>query len=197
MSRRRSSTDWAFSRTAMKRPAAVIGLEDKVDKRTIYNRKRALMALQRRISRKRNGRLIGHEFPVLIEGPSQETELLWEARLPTQAPEIDGVCYINDFGEAGAARPGEMRRLRVTEAHDYDLVGELTDLPEQSFSKARETVSNPFPILQASASSRSQRDTCPLNEGFRWQPQRYVALFAEKKSSLTIRRCRFAASVVE
>ena len=130
-------------------------LENKVDKRTIYNRKRALMALQRRISRKRNGRLIGHELPVLIEGPSQETELLWEARLPTQAPEIDGVCYINDFGEAGAARPGEMRRLRVTEAHDYDLVGELTDLPEQSFSKAPETVSNPFPILQASASSRS------------------------------------------
>ena len=75
-------------------------LADKVDKRTIYQRKRKLMSLQRRISLKRNRHMIGREFPVLIEGPSAETELLWEARLSTQAPEIDGVCYINDFGEA-------------------------------------------------------------------------------------------------
>ena len=44
--------------------------------------------------------------------------------MPTQAPEIDGVCYINDLGEGDAA-PGEIRRLRITEAHDYDVVGEL------------------------------------------------------------------------
>src|SRR5581483_10712111 len=96
-------------------------LDGKVDKRTIYNRRRTLMALQRRISMKRNRQLIGHELPVLVEGPSKETELLWEARLATQAPEIDGVCYINDFGsESGETpRPGEMRLLRVTEAHDY------------------------------------------------------------------------------
>ena len=61
------------------------------------------MALQRTISRARNRQLIGREFPVLVEGPSQETELLWEARLSTQAPEIDGVCYINDFGAGDAA----------------------------------------------------------------------------------------------
>jgi len=129
-------------------------LGDKVDKRTIYHRKRALMALQRRISLKRNKRLVGQELPVLIEGPSKETELLWEARLATQAPEIDGVCYINDFGEAGEApRPGEMRRLLITEAHDYDLVGTLADEPESSF--AMRTVTNPFPILQIPTTSRS------------------------------------------
>ncbi len=101
-----------------------------MDKRTIYNRKRQLLALQRRISLSRNKRLIGSELPVLVEGPSKETELLWEARLATQAPEIDGICYINDFGCA-EPRPGEMRTLRVTEAHDYDLVGELIDGPER------------------------------------------------------------------
>lgn len=121
-------------------------LDGKVDKPAIYQRKRKLMALQRRISSARNKRLIGAELPVLVEGPSKDTGLLWEARLGTQAPEIDGVCYINDFGP-GEPKPGEMRRLRVTEAHDYDVVGELTDAPEQFPSAARQAA-NPFPILQ-------------------------------------------------
>jgi ribosomal protein S12 methylthiotransferase len=125
-------------------------LDGKIDKKTIYNRRRALMSLQRRISLKRNRALIGREFPVLIEGPSQETELLWEGRLSTQAPEIDGVCYINDFGsDSIAPRSGEMRTLRVTEAHDYDLVGELTGLPEPRFSKHSQEAITPFPILQS------------------------------------------------
>jgi ribosomal protein S12 methylthiotransferase len=44
--------------------------------------------------------------------------------MPTQAREIDGVILINDF-EGAQPRPGQMRRLRITEAHDYDLVGTL------------------------------------------------------------------------
>ena len=101
-------------------------LDGKVDPRLIYNRKRKLLAIQRRISLSRNRALIGAELPVLVEGRSKETDLLWEARLSTQAPEIDGVCYINDFG-TDEPRAGEMRTLRVTEAHDYDLVGTLVD----------------------------------------------------------------------
>jgi len=120
-------------------------LDAKVDKSTIYRRKRKLMAIQRRISLSRNRQLIGREFPVLVEGPSKETDLLWEARMATQAPEIDGVCLINDFGP-GAARPGEMRRLRISEAHDYDLVGELVDAPEQHQTFAAQPAS-PFPIF--------------------------------------------------
>jgi ribosomal protein S12 methylthiotransferase len=104
-------------------------LDGKVDRRTIYNRKRRLMAFQRKISRERNGAFVGRELPVLIEGRCRETDLLWEGRLPSQAPEIDGVCYINDDG-GHAPQPGQMRRLRVTQAHDYDLVGSLTDVPE-------------------------------------------------------------------
>jgi len=101
-------------------------LDGKVDAKTIYNRKRRLMAIQRRISKARNARLIGREFPVLIEGPSPETDLLWECRMSTQAPEIDGVCYINEI-EGDDLASGQMRILRVTESHDYDLVG--TALP--------------------------------------------------------------------
>jgi ribosomal protein S12 methylthiotransferase len=120
-------------------------LDGKVEKAVIHRRKRKLMALQRRISLSRNRQLIGREFPVLVEGPSKETELLWEARMATQAPEIDGVCLINDFGP-GEARPGEMRRLRITEAHDYDLVGELVDAPERLYTAAPQ-LATPFPIL--------------------------------------------------
>jgi ribosomal protein S12 methylthiotransferase len=99
-------------------------LDGKVDGRTIQNRKRRLMAIQRRIARARNRELVAQELPVLVEGPSPETDLLWAGRLATQAPEIDGVTLINDF-EGAEPRQGEIRTLRITEAHDYDLVGTL------------------------------------------------------------------------
>jgi ribosomal protein S12 methylthiotransferase len=69
--------------------------------------------------------MVGRELPVLIEGPSADSELVWQARLSTQAPDIDGVCYISDPGES-PLRAGEIRRMRITKAHDYDLTGELT-----------------------------------------------------------------------
>jgi ribosomal protein S12 methylthiotransferase len=104
--------------------SASYALDGKGDGRAIQNRKRRLMALQRRIARTRNRALVGAEVPVLVEGPSPETDLLWAARMPTQAPEIDGVALVNDF-EGGQPHPGEMRTLRITEAHDYDVVGTL------------------------------------------------------------------------
>jgi len=103
-------------------------LDQKVDAKTIYNRKRHLMAIQKKISRKRNRALIGREFRVLVEGPSADSDLVWQARLSTQAPEIDGVCYISDPGDQ-PLHSGVMRTMRVTEAHDYDLTGELVDVP--------------------------------------------------------------------
>jgi ribosomal protein S12 methylthiotransferase len=76
------------------------------------------------VARARNRQLVGSQTTVLVEGLSKETDLLWEGRMPTQAPEIDGVTLINDF-EGAEPRPGEIRCLRITEAHDYDLVGTL------------------------------------------------------------------------
>jgi len=124
--------------------SASFHLDTKVNGRTIYQRKRKLMALQRRISRERNRSMIGHEVDVLIEGPSPDTDLLWQARMSTQAPEIDGVCYVNDF--AGAPpQCGEIRRMRITEAHDYDLVGPLDATIESPAARPHEL----FPILVA------------------------------------------------
>ena len=122
--------------------SASFHLDQKVDARTIYNRKRKLMAVQRRIAQARNRALIGQEVDVLVDGPSPETDLLWQARMSTQAPEIDGVCYISDF-EGAPPQTGQVRRMRITEAHDYDLVGRLADSPESSAPLRR----GAFPIL--------------------------------------------------
>ena len=105
-------------------------LDGKCDGRVIYNRKRALLAAQRKISKNRNKSLIGQEVSILVEGRSPETDLLWQGRMPTQAPEIDGVTLINDY-EGAEPRPGEIRRLRITEAHDYDVVGTLLPAAEE------------------------------------------------------------------
>src|SRR5439155_16555311 len=117
-------------------------LDGKVDGRTIYNRKRRLMGLQRKIAQARNRQLVGQETSILVEGLSKETDLLWQGRMPTQAPEIDGVTLINDF-EGAEPRPGEMRRLRITEAHDYDLVGTLLASDTESVP-----ASMPVPLVQ-------------------------------------------------
>ncbi|MGA3026988.1 MAG: 30S ribosomal protein S12 methylthiotransferase RimO [Bryobacteraceae bacterium] len=135
-------------------------LDGKVDGRTIYNRKRRLMSLQRRISRARNRALVGSESDVLVEGPSRETELLWEARLSTQAPEIDGVCLINDFGDT-PPRPGEMRRMKITGAHDYDLVGGLTG-EGAADSAAVPAQLSPFRILVSSRLETARPQTAPM-----------------------------------
>jgi ribosomal protein S12 methylthiotransferase len=121
--------------------SASYALDGKVDGRTTQNRKRRLMAVQRKIARARNRKLVGMEAPVLVEGLSKETDLLWEARLATQAPEIDGAVLINDF-EGAEPRPGEMRLLRITEAHDYDVVGTLLAGTEPSPQFA------PSPLIQ-------------------------------------------------
>ena len=95
----------------------------KVKPVTISNRWRKLMGVQRKIARKRNKLLIGREMEVLVEGPSEEHELVMAGRHAGQAPEVDGQVYIG----GGEVQPGEMRRVRITQAADYDLVGDVID----------------------------------------------------------------------
>lgn len=121
-------------------------LDGKVSKRDMYNRKRRLMAVQRKISHRRNRALVGTEMQVLLEGPSPETPLLWQARTSGQAPEIDGVCLINDDNGTQMSA-GQMRRMRVTEAHDYDVVGALIDEAPASIHVPAAM----FPILRSSS----------------------------------------------
>jgi ribosomal protein S12 methylthiotransferase len=102
-------------------------------------RKQKLMALQRRISRRKLRQKIGGSFPVLVEGRSEETELLFQGRLESQAPGIDGQVLINDF-EGIEPEPGEFRWAAITAAGDYDLVARL-----EARSFADRAVPNPRP----------------------------------------------------
>jgi ribosomal protein S12 methylthiotransferase len=105
---------------------AAYGYADKVPKQTIERRWREVMAIQKRINREQNRKLVGKRLTVLVEGPSPESEHLLVGRHEGQAPEIDGLVYIND----GLAYPGELVTVEVTEAHDYDLVATVVERPD-------------------------------------------------------------------
>jgi ribosomal protein S12 methylthiotransferase len=83
------------------------------------------MQIQKQISRRKKKALRGQQFEVLLEGPSEESDLLLEARSAMHAPEIDGKLYIADVPEGLASIPGEFYRCEITETHDYDLVARI------------------------------------------------------------------------
>ncbi len=99
--------------------------ELKVPKRTIQSRRRKLMKLQQKISTKSKAEWVGREIDLLVEGESEETELLWEGRTALHAPEIDGKVFINDFGPHETLVPGTFYRAEITESHDYDVVARI------------------------------------------------------------------------
>jgi len=90
-------------------------------------RRGKLMQIQKQISRRKKKTLVGRRFDLLLEGPSAETDLLWEGRTEMHAPEIDGKVFVNDFGKHAEVLSGEFYRCEVTDAHDYDLVVKLVN----------------------------------------------------------------------
>jgi ribosomal protein S12 methylthiotransferase len=105
--------------------AGAYGLGKKVPPADIERRRRKLMRMQKTISRKRKRALVGRQFDLLIEGPSSETELLWEGRTPMHAPEIDGKVFISDVADKSELEPGTFHRCQITEAHEYDVVAKI------------------------------------------------------------------------
>jgi ribosomal protein S12 methylthiotransferase len=100
-------------------------LESKLPAREIERRRKRLMQIQRQISKKRKKVLVGKEFDLVLEGTSEETDLLLEGRTAMHAPEIDGKVFLNEFPEGVEPQPGEFYRCEITEAHDYDLVAKI------------------------------------------------------------------------
>ena len=100
-------------------PAAA--MPDQVSERIKRERYKKLMRAQARVSFKRNRRLVNTMEQVIIEGYSEETELLLKGRSARQAPDIDGQVYIT----AGTADVGDIVTLRITDSSDYDLIGEI------------------------------------------------------------------------
>jgi ribosomal protein S12 methylthiotransferase len=100
-------------------PAA--DMAEQVSERHKRERYKKVMKAQGRLSFKLNRKLVGTIEEVLVEGYSEETELLLKGRSSRQAPDIDGQVYIT----SGNANVGDIVRLRVTDSSDYDLIGEI------------------------------------------------------------------------
>ncbi len=100
-------------------------LPNKVDSRTAKRRRNALMKEQAKISKRLNRAKVGNVYKVLFEGLSQESDLLFQGRLEGQTQEIDGYILINDMPEGFDPQIGAIYDVKITEAYDYDLIGEI------------------------------------------------------------------------
>lgn len=78
-----------------------------------------LMELQQRISAQRLQQKVGQTIEVLIDEVDEEGAI---GRSRGDAPEIDGSVYIDD---AAGLKPGDLVKVRVEEADEYDLWGDL------------------------------------------------------------------------
>ena len=117
--------------------AGSFAMDAKVEEEVKGERRDTLMALQKKISERKLKARVGRIEIALLEGASAESELVWQARLEGMAPDIDGKVYVNDvmpggdsaaFSDDALPRAGDLVRLEITEAHDYDLVGRVTEI---------------------------------------------------------------------
>mgnify|MGYP003390033544 CR=1 FL=1 len=104
---------------------AAFDLPNKVDAKVATRRRNILMKEQAKISKQLNKAKVGNTYPVIFEGLSQESDLLFQGRLQGQAQEIDGYILINDMPEDLDPEIGSIYNVKITQAHEYDLIGEI------------------------------------------------------------------------
>jgi len=123
---REAQFDWmgAFSYSDQE-GAGAHALDKKVPVKEIERRRKRLMQIQKSISKKRKKAWVGKQVDLLLEGTSEETDLLLEGRAVMHAPEIDGKVLVNDFPEATEPEFGKFYRCEITEAHEYDVVARV------------------------------------------------------------------------
>src|SRR6266852_336150 len=129
--------------------AGSYALDEKVDAETIRERRNRLMAIQKKISRENLRTKYLRTKPrassertctALIEGPSKENPLVWEARLEGMAPEIDGKLYLTDIELPGGevAEAGDVARVEITKTDAYDLIGRVAEILPRPAERAGE-----------------------------------------------------------
>jgi ribosomal protein S12 methylthiotransferase len=135
-------------------------LDEKVDAKTIADRRSRLMAIQKKISRENlrskylrasTSRSQDRTFTALIEGPSKDNPLVWEARLESMAPEIDGKLYLTDIelpnGDIAAA--GDAASVEITKADAYDLIGRVVEILPRSAACYKDSTTTVPAVLPA------------------------------------------------
>jgi len=110
--------------------ARSFALNEKVEAATITDRRNRLMAIQKKISREKLRAWKGRTATALVEGPSKDNPLVWEARLEGMAPDIDGKLYLTDIEPATGevAEPGDIAQVEITKTDAYDLIGRVVEI---------------------------------------------------------------------
>jgi ribosomal protein S12 methylthiotransferase len=127
-------------------------LDKKAGEKTITRRRNTLMSIQKKISARNLKKRVGQHLQVMLEGPSKDTNLVWEARLQGMAPDIDGKVYVTEFegvnDAADLPAPGTLATIEITESKDYDLIGRVTAFePPPHPRQISPHSANLFPIL--------------------------------------------------
>jgi len=125
--------------------AASFALEDKVEPEIIEDRRNRLMALQKKISREKLRAWKGRTEIALVEGPSKDNPLVWEARLEGMAPDIDGKLYLTDIerpsGEIAAV--GDVVQVEIEKTDAYDLIGRVVSIEQRPVPRRVPPISSP------------------------------------------------------
>ena len=127
--------------------------DGKVDAETIARRRDTLMAIQQKVSRRNSCAKVGKTYTAMLEGPSKDTDIVWEARLEGMAPEIDGKVYVTEIvGVTDAAQlppTGALARIEITQARDYDLIARAVEIisTDAVIPQDAQVPAQPFPIL--------------------------------------------------
>jgi ribosomal protein S12 methylthiotransferase len=140
--------------------AGSYALDEKVDAEAISDRRNRLMAIQKKISREnlrakylrtKPGATKDHAFTALIEGPSKENPLIWEARLEGMAPEIDGKLYLTDIELPGGevTEAGDVARVEIAKTDAYDLIGRVVEILPRPGARSDASVAPMPPVAAA------------------------------------------------
>jgi ribosomal protein S12 methylthiotransferase len=125
-------------------------MDGQIHAATKRKRAKLLTGLLQKQSLVRNERYVGQTVQVMVEGPSEESELLIQGRMPTQAQEIDGNVLINDLPtDMTGLAPGDLIEVEITEAMPHDLVGRAL----RTLSRARQRIELPMPGLTGAMSA--------------------------------------------
>jgi ribosomal protein S12 methylthiotransferase len=130
--------------------AASYPLDGKVDAQTIEERRGRLMTLQRKISREKLRAFKGRTEVALVEGPSKDSPLVWEARLEGMAPDIDGKLYLTDIELPSGlvAATGDMVKVEITKTDAYDLIGRVAEILPRPATRPLKATPVTLPVEQ-------------------------------------------------
>jgi len=117
-------------------------LDGKVDAETINDRRNRLMAQQKKISRENLRKLRGRTETALVEGLSKDNPLVWEARLESMAPDIDGKLYLTDIElpNGKIAESGDVVKVEITKTDAYDLIGRVVEIQPRTAVRPMESI---------------------------------------------------------